>query len=243
MVIPSDFIERCLPSKVARPPPGPLWVHEIKHDGYRLMARRDCSRVRCFTRNGHDWADRFPAIVDAAHRIKASSFLIDGEAVIARERDTGFHALRSRRHEAVLFAFDLIEHDGDDLRGLPLIDRKRRLARLLGRAKHAIRYSEHLAGDGPTVFEQVVGGHRVETDGCALSQRAVGGVLKSKNPASEAVRRSARSGASPAFMLSPVICSSCLPRSPSGQQDDGEHSRHAENDGGDPGNFDVGNPS
>ena len=45
---------------------GPLWVHEIKHDGYRLMVRRDGLRVRCFTRNGHDWADRFPAIVDAA---------------------------------------------------------------------------------------------------------------------------------------------------------------------------------
>ena len=63
---PSGFIEPCLPSKVARPPSGPLWVHEIKHDGYRLMVRRDGARVRCFTRNGHDWADRFPAIVDAA---------------------------------------------------------------------------------------------------------------------------------------------------------------------------------
>ena len=79
---PSGFIEPCLPSKVTRPSSGPLWVHEIKHDGYRLMVRRDGLRVRCFTRNGHDWADRFPAIVDAAQRIKAQSFLIDGEAVI-----------------------------------------------------------------------------------------------------------------------------------------------------------------
>ena len=79
---PSGFIEPCQPSKAARPPSGPLWVHEIKHDGYRLMVRRDGLRVRCFTRNGHDWADRFPAIVDAALGIKASSFLIDGEAVI-----------------------------------------------------------------------------------------------------------------------------------------------------------------
>ena len=50
---PSGFIEPCQPSKVARPPSGPLWVHEIKHDGYRLMVRRDGSRIRCFTRNGH----------------------------------------------------------------------------------------------------------------------------------------------------------------------------------------------
>jgi bifunctional non-homologous end joining protein LigD len=66
---PSGFIRACLPSKVPRPPSGPLWVHEIKHDGYRLMVRRDGLRVRCFTRNGHDWADRFPTIVDAASRI------------------------------------------------------------------------------------------------------------------------------------------------------------------------------
>jgi ATP-dependent DNA ligase len=168
----SGFIAPCLPSKVARPPSGPLWVHEFKHDGYRLMVRRDGTRVRCFTRNGHDWAARFPAIALAALRIKAKSFLIDGEAVVAREDGTpDFHALRSRRggKEAVLFAFDLIEHDGDDLRDLPLIDRKRRLARLIGRAKRrAIRFSEHLTGDGPTVFEhvcrmvhQIVDHHRV----------------------------------------------------------------------------------
>jgi bifunctional non-homologous end joining protein LigD len=70
---PSGFIEPCQPSRAARPPSGPLWVHEIKFDGYRLMVRRDGARVRCFTRNGHDWADRFPAIVDAALRIQAHS--------------------------------------------------------------------------------------------------------------------------------------------------------------------------
>ena len=92
------FIAPCQPSKAARPPSGPLWVHEIKHDGYRLMVRRDGSRVRCFTRNGHDWADRFPAIVEAAARLKAQSFLIDGEAVIARDDGmSDFRALRSQR--------------------------------------------------------------------------------------------------------------------------------------------------
>ena len=109
-------------------------VQEIKHDGYRLLVHRDGSCVRCFTRNGHDWADRFPA--------KARSFLIDGEAVIARDDGTpDFHALRRKRrgHEAVLFAFDLLEHDGDDLRDLPLIERKRRLAKQLGSAKGDLR--------------------------------------------------------------------------------------------------------
>ena len=116
---PSGFIEPCQPSKVARPPSGPLWVHEIKHDGYRLMVRRDGARVRCFTRGGHDWADRFPAIVEAALRIQASSFMLDGEAVVVSDDGRpDFHALRTRRtgHAVVLYAFDLIEHDGDDLR-------------------------------------------------------------------------------------------------------------------------------
>ena len=71
----SGFIKPCLPSKVSRPPSGALWVHEIKHDGYRLMVRRDGLRIRCFTRNGNNWADRFPSIVDAALLIKATSFL------------------------------------------------------------------------------------------------------------------------------------------------------------------------
>ena len=71
-----------------RPPSGPLWVREIKHDGYRLMVRRDGLRVRCFTRNGHDSADRFPAIVEAAAGLKATSFPIDGEAVIVRDDGT-----------------------------------------------------------------------------------------------------------------------------------------------------------
>ena len=93
---PSGFVEPCLPTNAVRPPSGPLWVHEIKHDGYRLMVRRDGPRVRCFTRNGHDWADRFPAIVDAARRINATSFLIDGEIVIISDDGTpDFRALKS----------------------------------------------------------------------------------------------------------------------------------------------------
>jgi ATP-dependent DNA ligase len=75
------------------------------------------------------------------------SFLIDGEAVIARDDGTpDFRALRSKRrgHEAVLYAFDLIEHDGIDRRDLPLIERKFWLFKLLGWAKHAIRFNEHL---------------------------------------------------------------------------------------------------
>jgi bifunctional non-homologous end joining protein LigD len=116
------------------------------------MVRRDGQRIRCFTRNGHDWADQFPAIVGAARRLKAASVLIDGEAVIIGDDGTAdFHALRSqgRGSDAVLFAFDLLELHGDDLRALPLIERKRRLLQLIGKAQwRAIRFNEHLTGAG-----------------------------------------------------------------------------------------------
>jgi len=120
------------------------------------MVRRAGARVWCFTKNGYDWADRFPGIVEAALRISATSFLLDGEAVIARaDGMPDFSALRSRErgHEAVLHAFDLIEHSSD-LRDLPLIERKQRLAWLIGRDRHAIHFVEHLRhDDGATVFE------------------------------------------------------------------------------------------
>ena len=194
---PSGFIEPCLPTKVAVPPSGQLWFHEIKHDGYRLMVRRDDGRVSCFTRNGHDWGDRFPAIVDAALRINAHSFLIDGEAVIPREDGTSdFHAFRNkgRGSEAMLYAFDLIELNDNDLREELLIERKRRLAKLIGKGtRHAIQYNGHLSEDGITVFAHAC---RMGLEGIVskrIDSRYTSGPsnawLKSKNPTREAVQR------------------------------------------------------
>ncbi|QIO33813.1 hypothetical protein [Bradyrhizobium sp. 1(2017)] len=105
-----------------------------------MMVRRDGQRIRCFTRGGHDWADRFPAIVDAARRLKTASCLIDGEAVIINDDgEPVFHTLRSKRRgsDAVLFAFDLLELHGDDLHDLPLIERSRRLIGKPSRAPSA----------------------------------------------------------------------------------------------------------
>jgi bifunctional non-homologous end joining protein LigD len=79
--IPAGFVVPAQPIKASKPPSGPDWVHEIKHDGYRLIVRRDGPTVRLYTRNAYDWTVRLPAIAAAAQRIKAKSFTIDGEAV------------------------------------------------------------------------------------------------------------------------------------------------------------------
>src|SRR5215468_9852773 len=75
------IVEPCLPSPVERPLAGAGWLHEIKHDGFRMLVRRNAGGVRLFTRNGHDWTGRFPLIARAALSLKAVSCLIDGEAV------------------------------------------------------------------------------------------------------------------------------------------------------------------
>jgi bifunctional non-homologous end joining protein LigD len=130
-------------------------VHEIKHDGYRLIVRRDGETVRLFTRRAYDWTGRYPAIASAAAKIRAQSFTLDGEAVVCREDGVAvFDALH--RHgtvrEAILQAFDLLELDGEDLRPLPLGKRKVRLARLLGRVPPGIELNAHTDDDGATVF-------------------------------------------------------------------------------------------
>jgi hypothetical protein len=119
---PSTFIEPCLPSSAERPPSGPGWIHEIKHDGYHLMARRDPVGIRLLTRNGYDWAPRYPLIVEAVNMLKVRSCLIDGEAVACDDNGVAvFERLRRKREgqRVFLYAFDLLELDGKDLRREP----------------------------------------------------------------------------------------------------------------------------
>src|SRR6202789_4720712 len=106
------FVDPCIPSLASKPPLGPDWVQEIKHDGYRLIVRRDGEAVRLFTRRGHDWTERYPAIAAAAAKLKARSFTLDGEAVVAGADGVAlFDALHRRRRvtDAILQAFDLLE--------------------------------------------------------------------------------------------------------------------------------------
>jgi bifunctional non-homologous end joining protein LigD len=150
------FADPCLPTPVKVAPSGPMWVHEIKHDGYRLIVRRTPSGIRIRTRRGYDWTDRFPLIVEAAGRLRATSFLLDGEGVILRpDGVSDFDALDDRRRdrEVQLLAFDLLELDGEDLRPDPLERRKAGLAKLLRRSDTGIQLTEHLEAPGHVVFE------------------------------------------------------------------------------------------
>jgi hypothetical protein len=147
---PPGYIEPCIPTRVSKPPVGPQWVHEIKHDGYRLMVWRDGERVRLFTRRGFDWSERYPWIADSARRLPVTQFLIDGEAVICGEDGVSdFDRLHSRQHDGsvFLYAFDLLALDGADIRHEQLDHRRDLLGKLLGQPD-GIRFSEHLDGDG-----------------------------------------------------------------------------------------------
>jgi bifunctional non-homologous end joining protein LigD len=195
----SAFIEPCLPSPTDQPPSGAGWIHEIKHDGFRLMVRRDPAGVRLITRNGHDWSGRFPLIAQAADALKVRSFLIDGEAV-ACDGDgmPSFDRLRYRRADGhvFLFAFDLIELNGKDLRQEPLEVRKATLASLLAKAAPGLRLNEHLEhDDGGVVFRHAcqlgLEGIVFKRLGSSYRSGRSRDWLKMKNPAAPAVKREA----------------------------------------------------
>ena len=154
----SGPIAPCLPRTTKEPPSGPGWVHEIKHDGFRILARRDATGVRLYTRNGYNFAARFPKIVEAVGSLPVRSCFIDGEAIVVDTNGLSvFNLIRYRHHDraAVLCAFDLIELDGQDLRGAPLEERKHTLANVLYRESNSITFNQHYDGDGATIFKQV----------------------------------------------------------------------------------------
>jgi bifunctional non-homologous end joining protein LigD len=140
------------------PPDGDDWLHEIKHDGYRIVARIEEGEARLVSRNGKDWTKEFPQVARAVGRLPAGTALLDGEvAAVLPNGATSFQALQRRAEGAVplvYFAFDLLHLDGWDLRGVRLEERKEVLRRLLGSAPAALRFSDHVCGQGPLFFEK-----------------------------------------------------------------------------------------
>src|SRR6478609_5893045 len=151
---PDGFILPCQPALADRPPSGPGWLHEIKFDGYRVIARKDGDRVRLWARTTSDYSSAFTRIRDAVAALPVDSAVLDGEAIIMRSAGRcDFEALRSRQGqgEAILVAYDIMEADGQDLRPEPLEERRKRLAKLLSRKTKAMREGIQLSeaiGDG-----------------------------------------------------------------------------------------------
>jgi bifunctional non-homologous end joining protein LigD len=197
--LPAGFVAPCLPTRGPRPPSGPIWLHEIKHDGFRVIARKEDKRVRLYSRPGNDLTNRFPLIVEALARLRPRSCVIDGEAVACGPDGIAlFDRIRYRRHDGDVFmwAFDLIELNGDDVRRDPLAVRKATLERILARAAPGIRFNEHLDHeDGPLVFEHAC---KLGLEGIVSKRRdspyhsgRSPYWVKSKNPNAPAVRREA----------------------------------------------------
>jgi len=201
------IIEPCLPSPAKAPPSGPGWIHEIKHDGFRIMARRDGAGVRLITRRGNDFTARFPVIASAVAALPARSCLIDGEAIVCDENGLAvFELIRGHgsKTSAVLCAFDLLELDGRDLRRRPIEERKGLLAKLLhdpnlsldaAIKKSGIVLNQHYEEDGAAVYRAAC------QLGCeGIVSKRLGSIyrrgrspnwLKVKNPNAPAVRREA----------------------------------------------------
>ena len=199
--LPAGFIAPCLPNKAPRPPSGALWLHEIKHDGFRVIARKDGDRARLYSRPGNELTHRFPLIVEALIGLRSRTCIIDGEAVACGDDGLpSFDLLRHRRHDArvFLYAFDLIERDGDDRRRDPLHRRKADLARLLASAGPGLQINDWLDGanrDGAIIFEHAC---KLGLEGIVSKRKdsryrsgRCDDWLKSKNPDSAAVRREA----------------------------------------------------
>jgi len=164
----------CIPTRATKVPSHPDWVHEVKHDRFRLIVSRDGDRVRLYSRNGNNFTDRYPLIVETALRIRSQQFVLDGEAVLLGvDGISDFDGLMSRQHEVQLYAFDVLALDGDDLRKLPLHLRKTNLARLLARRADGINLATGEIGPDPIPrrLQHEAGRSRVEAARQPLSSR------------------------------------------------------------------------
>jgi bifunctional non-homologous end joining protein LigD len=157
------FVPPELATLVDRAPSGEEWLHEMKYDGYRILARIDHGHVTLLSRNGRDWTDKFPAIAEAAASLSVERAMLDGEVVVLLPNGTtSFQALQNFLSGAysdrlVYMVFDLLHLNGRDLTPARLEDRKSALAAVLkstGEAAGPLRYSDHVVGRGPDFFAQ-----------------------------------------------------------------------------------------
>lgn len=155
-----QFLEPMLATLVPHAPEGDEWLHEIKYDGYRTQIIIDGGELRAFTRNGHDWTERYRPVLRAAGALACDSAIIDGEMIVqdAQGRadfESFKKALRWQPERLVFMAFDIMHLNGRDLRQDNLLDRRGRLQELVGCYDPAsrVQFSEHVVGGGAAMFE------------------------------------------------------------------------------------------
>jgi bifunctional non-homologous end joining protein LigD len=156
------FVAPQLATLVDEAPEGDGWLHELKYDGYRMLARLEDGQVTWFSRNGLDWTARFDMLSPAIARLPAGEALLDGEVVVLDEKGVSrFHDLQQALSEGgstklTYFAFDLLHLDGLDLRRCALVDRKAVLQALLARTtrRSRVQYSAHIVGSGQELVAQ-----------------------------------------------------------------------------------------
>ncbi|HYD87851.1 MAG TPA: DNA ligase D [Vitreimonas sp.] len=153
-----DFVEPMLATRVDEAPDGDDWIHEIKYDGYRLLAAVSGESVKLYTRNGLDWTGKFQSIADALAAMNLKDVLLDGEVAVAQASGrTDFGALQRSLESGVAkgvsyFVFDLLGDGAKDLRKRPFIERRERLETVLSKAKPPILLSPTVRGHGPHVL-------------------------------------------------------------------------------------------
>lgn len=149
-----------LATLVKQPPDGDRWLHEIKLDGYRILGFLDHGKVRLVSRNGKDWTDRFVRVRRAIEALPADTALLDGEVVVLKpDGASDFQSLQNfaragREAQLEYYAFDLLHLNGYDLRGAALEDRKRLLRAIVPESSSAVRYTDHVEGQGDAFFER-----------------------------------------------------------------------------------------
>ena len=171
---PPKWIKPQLTRLVDEAPTGDGWLHEIKYDGYRMHARIDGGKIKLLTRTGLDWSHRYRRTIEALRSLKVKSAYLDGElCALNADGVPVFSRLQAamdegRTDQLVFFAFDLLFLNGQSTAQLPLIERKERLKRLFKKEIDGLRYSEHVAGDGPRFRAQAC---KLGLEG-AISKRA-----------------------------------------------------------------------
>jgi ATP-dependent DNA ligase len=154
------WVKPQLSELVKQPPDGSDWLHEIKFDGYRIHARIEHGEVRLLTRTGLDWTHKYPPIAAALKKLAIGNAYIDGELCGVRpDGTTSFGMIQAASESGnadalVFFVFDLLFLEGEDLTGLPLVERKARLATVMNGVGPPLQYSDHQVGRGPTFYAE-----------------------------------------------------------------------------------------